>query len=232
MNKDMRGKYTKPKIKNLIIEYKGGCCEICKYNKCETALEVHHKNPETKEIKFSDRENRYGKSIDHIKKELDVSHLLCANHHREVHGGFYPDYIISKPEEVDNRERFDKEDNTKKKCATCDNIFLKTEFSAKNKHCKWCIRIKNRESARDTKKKCVQYKGGKCEDCGYDKYVGALEFHHLDSSKKDFAISRSGKYFGDYHRKELDKCAMLCANCHRFRHEKERKEKLKLERGS
>lgn len=32
----------------------------------------------------------------------------------------------------------------------------------------------------------VQYKGGKCCICGYDKYIGALEFHHLDPNQKDF----------------------------------------------
>jgi len=27
------------------------------------------------------------------------------------------------------------------------------------------------------KEQCVAYKGGKCERCGYDKYIGSLEFH-------------------------------------------------------
>lgn len=36
------------------------------------------------------------------------------------------------------------------------------------------------------KKWAVEYKGGKCENCGYDKFIGALDFHHIDSSDKDF----------------------------------------------
>jgi len=43
---------------------------------------------------------------------------------------------------------------------------------------------------RKFKEKCVEYKGGKCDICGYDKYVGALEFHHENQKEKDFEISK------------------------------------------
>ena len=69
------------------------------------------------------------------------------------------------------------------------------------------------------KKMAVEYKGGKCEVCGYDKYIGALEFHHLDPNEKDFVISSSGHTRAFEKMKvELDKCIMLCANCHREAH--------------
>ena len=42
------------------------------------------------------------------------------------------------------------------------------------------------------KKMSVEYKGGKCEICGYNKCYGALEFHHEDPSKKEFNISKDG----------------------------------------
>ena len=65
----------------------------------------------------------------------------------------------------------------------------------------------------------VEYKGGKCERCGYNRYIEALEFHHLDSTKKDFNVSQHG-YTRSWERvvKELEKCIMLCANCHRELH--------------
>lgn len=65
----------------------------------------------------------------------------------------------------------------------------------------------------------VEYKGGCCQHCGYDKYIGALEFHHLDPSQKDFSISGSG-YTRSFEKMkpELDKCILLCANCHREEH--------------
>jgi len=65
------------------------------------------------------------------------------------------------------------------------------------------------------KEQAVEYKGGKCEVCGYNKYVGALQFHHLDPNEKDFHISQRGHSRSwERVRTELDKCIMVCANCH------------------
>jgi predicted transcriptional regulator len=69
------------------------------------------------------------------------------------------------------------------------------------------------------KQKCVDYLGGKCIICGYNKSLKALEFHHRDPSKKDFPISGIRKSW-DFTKKELNKCDLLCANCHREEHEK------------
>ncbi|MBP7216914.1 MAG: hypothetical protein KBA46_06495 [Candidatus Omnitrophica bacterium] len=65
----------------------------------------------------------------------------------------------------------------------------------------------------------VEYKGGRCGMCGYDRCIEALEFHHTDSSGKDFSISEKG-YTRSWERvrEELDKCMILCANCHRELH--------------
>ena len=67
----------------------------------------------------------------------------------------------------------------------------------------------------------VAYKGGKCEVCGYDRCIDALEFHHNSFSGKKFGISAKG-YTRSWKKvaKELDKCAMICANCHRELHAK------------
>ena len=65
----------------------------------------------------------------------------------------------------------------------------------------------------------IQYKGGRCSRCGYDTCVEALEFHHLDSAQKDFGISAKG-YTRSWERvrAELEKCILVCANCHREIH--------------
>jgi len=67
--------------------------------------------------------------------------------------------------------------------------------------------------------KAVAYKGGRCELCGYDRCPEALEFHHLNGEEKDFGISSKG-YTRSWAavRRELEKCALLCANCHREVH--------------
>ena len=65
----------------------------------------------------------------------------------------------------------------------------------------------------------VEYLGSQCTRCGYNRCAEALEIHHLESSDKDFGISDKG-YTRSWKRvrKELDKCELLCANCHRETH--------------
>jgi predicted HNH restriction endonuclease len=55
--------------------------------------------------------------------------------------------------------------------------------------------------------------------CRYDRYQGGFDFHHLDPAEKDFSIAKVTKlHFGEAIFAELDKCALLCANCHREVH--------------
>lgn len=65
----------------------------------------------------------------------------------------------------------------------------------------------------------IAYKGGSCQCCNYNRYVGALEFHHLNPDEKDFGIASRG-YTRSWERNkaELDKCVLVCANCHREIH--------------
>ena len=70
---------------------------------------------------------------------------------------------------------------------------------------------------RKVKIKLVQYKGGKCECCGYCKCIEALEFHHLDPKTKEFQISGCCKSF-DILKMEVNKCILVCSNCHKEIH--------------
>jgi hypothetical protein len=64
----------------------------------------------------------------------------------------------------------------------------------------------------------IRYKGGCCQKCGYDKCIGALDFHHLDPSTKEAGWTGMRKMSMENMIKELDKCILLCANCHRETH--------------
>jgi 5-methylcytosine-specific restriction endonuclease McrA len=69
---------------------------------------------------------------------------------------------------------------------------------------------------RKVKTLAIEYKGGKCQVCGYDKYQGALDLHHLNPQEKEFGIGDKGYTRSwDKIRSELDKCILVCANCHR-----------------
>jgi hypothetical protein len=107
----------------------------------------------------------------------------------------------------------------------CDKHGLTDHYKEKNRKDSWRCRkcIVDSVQVRRTKIKQmgIDYKGGKCqiETCGYNKYNGALEFHHLDPNEKDFSISRSGHCTAwDKVKLELDKCILVCANCHREIH--------------
>ena len=62
----------------------------------------------------------------------------------------------------------------------------------------------------------VDSKGGKCKLCGYNKCLRALSFHHLDPTKKEFAmdIRSCNAYPVEKLSVEADKCELLCMNCH------------------
>ena len=109
-----------------------------------------------------------------------------------------------------------------KKCCECKNVKTTEEFYNYNKisaYCKVCYGIKTRERQKRFKEKCIEYKGGKCTSCGYNKCIAALEFHHRDPSTKKFSIVKAWtKGFKREVIEELEKCELLCANCHREAH--------------
>jgi hypothetical protein len=71
------------------------------------------------------------------------------------------------------------------------------------------------ELRRETKRRAIASFGGTCGACGSTYVPAALDFHHPDPSKKEFAISDDGIYRSwERVRKELEVCMLLCANCH------------------
>ena len=72
---------------------------------------------------------------------------------------------------------------------------------------------------RKVKQWALEYKGNACSRCGYNKCSAALDFHHINMDEKEFNLSaRDLKLHWPSIQKELDKCELLCANCHREIH--------------
>jgi hypothetical protein len=80
--------------------------------------------------------------------------------------------------------------------------------------CKRCIGEAVSRRQQKIKRTLVAEAGGQCTRCGYARCIANLHFHHLDPSKKAFAMSMaSGKSLAAY-REEAAKCILVCANCH------------------
>lgn len=73
---------SRKKKKRAIVEYKGGRCSVCGYDKCIEAMDFHHVRDKSFQLT-----NFYTKSLEALKEEADKCVLLCANCHREVHAG-------------------------------------------------------------------------------------------------------------------------------------------------
>ncbi len=87
--------------------------------------------------------------------------------------------------------------------------------------CKECVNQRTKDRKRANKQKAVEYKGGKCQRCGYSKCLSALEFHHVDGEAKEEILSVLARRTFDKMKPELDKCILVCVNCHREIHDEE-----------
>lgn len=98
-------------------------------------------------------------------------------------------------------------------------IYCKKDFASESGRtfCNSC----NVNRRRFSKKQfCLDYKGNRCQKCGYSKCSQALTFHHRNPEEKKFLISGSHARSNESLMKELDKCDLLCHNCHAEEHAK------------
>lgn len=77
-----------------------------------------------------------------------------------------------------------------------------------------CSSCKGIERRKKKKQIMVDYAGGKCQKCGYNKCNKALDFHHINSKEKEFGISSRYNWAWEKIKKEIDKCILVCRNCH------------------
>lgn len=107
-------------------------------------------------------------------------------------------------------------------CPKCNKKFFMKKNATTRKFCYDCMPETGHSGAQYRKfykQWGVEYKGNKCQCCGYNNCLDALEFHHLNPNEKDFNIlDRNLTYDWEKIKNELDKCILVCANCHREIH--------------
>jgi len=75
-------------------------------------------------------------------------------------------------------------------------------------------------SRQKKKRLLVEYKGGKCERCGFQSDIMEVyDFHHINPDEKEFGLAGGGKNLSlEKCKKEVDKCQLVCKNCHAIIH--------------
>lgn len=132
-----------------------------------------------------------------------------------------------------------------KKCSKCSEIKELEAFYINQNYCKACVSIHNKQyskknkaavntkntkwkSKRATENKVLikQYVGDyECTHCGFtSEYDEVFDWHHKEKETKEFSIGNGYRKSWEELKNEIDKCILLCSNCHRILHAKERDE--------
>lgn len=95
-----------------------------------------------------------------------------------------------------------------------EHVYRKDKRGYNRYKCKTCEYIAVKRRRHKIKQKLVDLLGGKCVKCGYNKCLRALSFHHRDRSTKKFGLGLVKIISWDKLVEEVEKCDLLCANCH------------------
>ena len=115
-----------------------------------------------------------------------------------------------------------------KHCNKCNTTKPDSEFYKRKTEkrlqnlCKACFNKYCTNRWIELKKQTVVEFGNICADCKQTFHYAVFEFHHLDPNQKDSSWQQLRLKSNEKRKKELEKCIMLCANCHRLRHVSER----------
>ena len=147
-------------------------------------------------------------SFESIKSTAKYCSQNCQNKARRI-------AYAKKPKNTDKKRIYVGED---KICPICGVNFRPEDSNANQRQCCYSCMPKGIQLTRGMfLTKIKEARGGRCIKCGYNKCIAALEFHHIDPSKKDFTISNDHFKLQEAV-KESKKCIIICANCHREFH--------------
>ena len=108
-------------------------------------------------------------------------------------------------------KKFETKSVTRIYCYECSGDSTRKDNNTR-KHQKTILR-------RNMKLQAIKLLGGKCSRCGYNKWcVDALEFHHENPNEKEFKLGSGNTMSWKDYKKELQKCILICSNCHKEIH--------------
>lgn len=152
-----------------------------------------------------------GKEFEAIKSTKKYCSQACTNEARKIR------YHERKKDPIPLEQRAN--NCPEKECIICGKKFKPKNAAANQRMCCYdCMPDGVQLKRGEFLAKIKEIRGGKCERCGYNTCMKALEFHHLDPDKKDFTISNDHFKLKDAI-EESKKCILICANCHRELHD-------------
>ena len=110
-------------------------------------------------------------------------------------------------------------------CILCKNTFKDYQEKRRTR----CGSCNTRIRRYRTKAAAIKYLGGECKKCGWKGNQAVFQFHHINFKKKDFSIGDVANKSWNIIKTELEKCILLCANCHSIIHSTKDDKSLILE---
>lgn len=215
------------KSAQLMLEGKSGTCSVCNGTYPACALDLHHTDMASKTCNVS---RLYQRATDRIRDELAKCERMCANCHRDetqsnLEKGLVP-VLLNRRRSKPITEVPDGTSEHGKRCAKCEVVkdvenftLLKTGY--RHSYCRACLREYNARIKRNRIPTSVRFirerkESSPCADCGRHFRYWIMDYDHVRGDKV-CSINKMQRLSIEMVRREIEKCDLVCANCHRVR---------------
>ncbi|MBC7870920.1 MAG: hypothetical protein H7Y09_08785 [Chitinophagaceae bacterium] len=198
--------------KIAFIELRDGQCKICGYDKNLSGLSFHHR--ENKE--FTIDSHTLGRlPLQKSLKELEKCDLLCHNCHFEHHYPWMTLVILLEQSAKGNLLAL--QPSQTHRCIICEQELTGSQKQFCSRKCSNSYHQNYENQQRrgiERKVKLVNQLGGRCTQCGYNKNLASLIFHHTSGKSYGLDLRSIANRSLDSLMAEFEKCVLLCHNCH------------------
>lgn len=114
--------------------------------------------------------------------------------------------------------QFSRREAVERGCITCGETDPEKFYGHSRSMCKNCHAKDSFRRQRANRTRGIEYLGGECKNCGFKGCDASFDFHHRVPAEKADNFIRHKTWSWEHLKSELDKCDLLCANCHREHH--------------